>query len=298
MPKTSNRFRFNLLLFALLLFLFLGGAALAKSGKPAFEPKTGTEGKALMFSHLGKRFIINRNTPIGDIDKIGQIENAEFVFDGLGEFPPKSTLVRIAETGRPLTLILPLEFSKAHLRRLSVLNDYTVQFRIDASTFSEETARNLTMFGPRRLVLEIKTEDLSSALATQLAHIRRFDLRLVISDGSTLPPEISKMLKTKTFAGSKEISLPADFPINKVSEVVALNPNRVILRVSGQGPNASLADAFNRYPKIDAGAELRGLIKPNEAPNYLILKHLTTLIMVVETWTISDDFVKLMNRRG
>lgn len=280
-----------------LVFLATSGV-LAQSTPPAFVPKTGTEGKVLMLAHLSKSFVITKDTPLDDITRLARVEGSEFVVDGRGEFPPKSFLQHVGDTARPVTLVLPLEFTPGHLRRLDVLGDFSVCFRISPASFTDEAARRLALLGPRRVIIEAQPADLVPEVVARLDSIRRFDLRLVIPEETRPDKGLLALMKAKTFAGAREIVLPHDFPVADIPQVVAMNPRRVVLRVAGTGPNPELARALNGHAQINTGAELRGLVKDNEVPNYLLLQHLTGLTMHLEGWRVTDEWVRLMNRRG
>lgn len=286
----------------LLVFLLVvagGDFASAKTKKKGFVPKTGKEERqALLFAHVQKRFIITRDTDIEQLAQIGQIENATFVLDGKGKFPPKSMLVNLSGIGKPVELILPLQFTSGHLRRLEALETYTAVFPVKAGELDEKAVNRVLGLGPKRKVFVLTPDQLTAEVIDLLEKVRQFDLRLEIPAGETLSNECIKLLRRKSLSGMKEIVVPDSYPPAMLAKLKNLTPMKVLIQVRGAAPEASLVVAVNKLKKVEGGFSLRGLIKPDEAFNYMFMTNLSLISMSIEDWKISDHFIRMMNSRG
>ncbi len=301
---SRRRFAIFLLIFAILAFM-VSPAASAKGKKKKSKNrknvvyKKGSEQKAIMFSQVQKRFVVTRKTSKENIQKIGMIENAGFIIDGEGKFPAKSLLLKTSSTGHPLNLVLPLKFTTAHTRRLSILQDYSVTFKISAETFTDKVVNRALSLGPRTKTFEFAPADLSKDFVALFKKVRHFETRIVVPEGSpALTKKQIKLLKNKIFLGVKEIILPPDYPVKAVAKLKRVKRLRIILDIHGTKANQDLLDSVNKLKKTDAGARIRGLIKEEESFNYMMFTNLQKITMSVEDWKVTDSFIAIMNSKG
>jgi len=282
----------------LLAFLFSLSVADAKNEKKKFVPKTGEERQQLMLAPVEKRFVVTPNTKTEALERIGTIENAAFVVDGQGNFPPKSLLETLAKFEKPITLMLPLNFTEAHKRRLQVLNDnYDCSFLVTKDTLTPEVVNRMLGMGPRRKIVELSTSDLTTEVGKQLKALRQFDLHVSVPEGAEMTAEQVKFLDK--LPGVKELVLPAGYPVKSLGLLKNMKQTKILLRSKGLGPERELVTAVNGLgKKMESGTIVRGLIKPDEIKNHILLDNLRVFVFYLEEWEVTDAFVTLMNSRG
>ncbi len=289
--------RRGLCLFIMLLmvgFISFGATQGHAKAKKKFSPKTaGEERKALMFSHIQKYFIVERGIKAASLNKISEIANAGVIVDGKGAFPAKSLLIQVANLGKPVRLMLPMTFTRAHLRRLAVLPEYDVMFRIEKDKLDSGFIGRVLGMGPKRRVFEVSRADFTPDVISKLNETRQYELSIVVPDGEELDAKQIKMLRKINHL--KEVSLPADYPPKKLSSLAKIKQTRLVLRIRGAGPEKALISALAKEKNVKTGAFLRGLIKRSEAFNYMMLNNLSVLYFQLDDWAISDDFVGIMN---
>jgi|GEM_PF-3548708 len=259
--------------------------------------KTGHEQTTMMLNHVSKLFVINKETSDINIKRIGQIENAGFIVD-TNSVPPKSLVAKLYATGKSINIVLPVNFKQAQLRRVKVLPTWDATFRVEEKDFTDELVNLALSLGPKRKIFEMKPDALTPKTIKALMKIRNFDLRLVVEDGEVISNKVIGLLQKKMFAGLKEIVLPAEYPAKHVNKLRKLKRTRIILRVKGGKLNPTLVKTVNKCNKLDSGAILRGLIKKNEAGEYMMLNNLRVITMYTEDWEITENFINLMNSKG
>ncbi len=272
-------------------------AAKRKRKKQKYIPKTTIEHRALMFAPMEKRFFVNRKTPQSELDKISRIEKAVFVVDEGGKYPPKSLLSYLAQFNNDINLVWPIKFTRAHMRRLQTLaGEFEVTFRIGKDRFPDDLVNRALSLGPIRKVFEIDAPELTYAILKKLNRVRIFDLRLIVPDGRILDAGTLRILgKMK---GVKEILIPEDYPPKEVNRLRRLKKTRILIRVKGVGPEVELVKSINNLKKIQTGAVVRGLMKKEEAFEYLLMDNLRLFEFYPEDWKISEEFIQLMNSKG
>ncbi len=286
----------RLFIFALLAFILsLSNPAHSKTSKDKFVPKTGIERKTIMMAPVAKEIYINRDITQEALTRLASIENLTFIVD-TGGFPPKSLLVRLAKLDRPVRLVLPNTFTSAHTRRLSVLAEYGVLFRISGSTMTEEVANRVLALGPRRKTFEVDLQELTPKTLKLLSKVGPFDLRIRLSSTRTLSrTDLGMLSRLKVM---KELLVPADYPPKMIQRLGRFSQTRILLHTQGVGPNQDQVKVLNKLRKVECGAIVRGLIKSREAFNYLMLDNLRVLYIYPEDWTVTQQFVEMMNSRG
>ncbi len=279
-----------------LIFAF-GQFSLNAAPKRGTAPKAGSIDKGLMFGPAKKHFVITRETPEAVYEMIPQIENAELVIDYNGKFPPASLLQKIATLNTPVNLVLPLDYSSRHLRRLEVLRQYSVTYRVNAETLTDKVIGLAQQMGPRVKRFEIPYTDLTPAVAKKLKRIPRIELMVRIADGKTL---CSKDIKNIKAFGNlpKEIFVPASYPAKGLKAFKSLKHTRILLEAKNGKPSIEQTKALNKLKKLEGGAWVRGLIKKEEAFSYMVIENLMVFQLEVKNWKMTPEFVKMMNSHG
>lgn len=286
----------NCAIIVILLLSFSISSVDAKRKKKV-EMKTGNEQTSLMFDHVEKIFVVDETIVTPQIKKLAAIDNSSFILD-TGKVPAKSLIDTIASSGKPIKIVLPNDFTNAQLKRLRNLKSWEAIFKVKSSDFTDKFVNSVLSLGITPRTFEIDHKELTNDVQRKLFKIRHYKIRLLVPEGEVVSKQLLWQLSRRKLAGQKEIVIFSDYPVKDLRKLSKFKRLKLILQARAGKFNTDQVRFANKCKKLNIGTMLRGLVKFNEAQEYMLIKNLRSIRMQIEGWEITDDFVRLMNSKG
>ncbi len=300
--KTTTRAAFWL--FFMVVFVSFAATAQAqpkkkltqKEREALIDKKRPKEQRNLQFNRIPKRFWVTRTVNEETASAVADVNNAEWILDGAGKFPPKSKIVQLANTSKEMNYVLPMAFTPGHLRRFKNTGNYSVWFRAKESEFNDEIVNSLKLFRMKKRWFLVDLDDLTKGLMKNIDRVGEHSLMVMVGERELSTDQYNVLRKARS--SIKEVVISENYPAKALAKLTKLKKTHIIIQVEDRTLDAELAQSLNKYKKARFGLWIKGTFTKEEATSFAALNHIDSFIIEPGKSTPDRAFVEILNSQG